>query len=59
MTDVVERTAQGLRFTVLRGTVGAEVDGEAVSLGGPRQRRLLAALLAAAALRRRAIRARA
>jgi len=46
MTDVVERTAQGLRFTVLRGTVGAEVDGEAVSLGGPMQRKLLAALLA-------------
>lgn len=46
MTEVVQRTAQGLRFTVLCGTVGAEVDGESVALGGPMQRKLLAALLA-------------
>ncbi|MCB1017398.1 MAG: protein kinase, partial [Acidimicrobiales bacterium] len=35
-----------LRFTVLRGTIGAATDGEPVALGGPQQRRLLAALLA-------------
>jgi len=35
-----------LRFTVLRGTVGALADGTPVALGGPQQRRLLAALLA-------------
>ncbi len=33
-------------FTVLRGAVGAVEDGEPISLGGPQQRRLLAALLA-------------
>src|SRR5262249_15456281 len=35
-----------LQFTVLRGTVGAAHDGEMIALGGPQQRRLLAALLA-------------
>lgn len=44
-TDAV--TVQGqVHFTVLRGTVGADADGEAIALGGPQQRRLLAALLA-------------
>jgi DNA-binding SARP family transcriptional activator len=39
-------TVQGqVRFTVLRGTVGAAAAGEPVALGGPQQRRLLAALL--------------
>ena len=33
-----------VHFTVLRGTVGADADGEAIALGGPQQRRLLAAL---------------
>jgi len=36
-----------LRFTVLRGGVEVLRDGEAVAIGGPQQRRLLAALLAA------------
>ena len=35
-----------VRFTVLRGTVGAVDHGQAVALGGPQQRRVLAALLA-------------
>src|SRR5262245_634490 len=35
-----------VRFTVLRGTVAAAADGNAIALGGPQQRRLLAALLA-------------
>ena len=38
---------RGVRFTVLRGTAGALVDDDPVALGGPQQRRLLAALLAA------------
>ena len=46
MAETQNMTAQGLRFTVLRGTVGAVLDGEPVALGGPQQRRLLAALLA-------------
>ncbi len=37
---------RGVRFTVLRGGVGALQDGELVALGGPQQRKLLAALLA-------------
>ncbi len=44
-TDGVMAQAE-VCFTVLRGTVGAADHGEAVSLGGPQQRRLLAALLA-------------
>ncbi len=36
-----------LRFTVLRGGIGVIRDGEQVAIGGPQQRRLLAALLAA------------
>jgi len=35
-----------VRFTVLQGTVGALADGHPIALGGPQQRRLLAALLA-------------
>jgi len=36
-----------VRFTVLRGSIGATSDtGEAIALGGPQQRRLLAGLLA-------------
>ncbi|MDP9482025.1 MAG: protein kinase, partial [Chloroflexota bacterium] len=35
-----------VRFTVLQGTVGALTDGQPITLGGPQQRRLLAALLA-------------
>ena len=46
MAETRDMTVQGLRFTVLRGTVGAVLDGEPVALGGPQQRRLLAALLA-------------
>ena len=46
MSETRDVTAVGLRLTVLRGAVRAEVDGEAVALGGPTQRRLLAALLA-------------
>ncbi len=47
MTDTgVMQVQQGVRFTVLRGTVGALHDGEAVALGGQQQRKLLAALLA-------------
>ena len=37
---------KGVQFTVLRGTVGAVLDGEPAGLGGAQQRRLLAALLA-------------
>ena len=44
-TDAVMVQGQ-VHFTVLRGTVGAAADGEAIALGGPQQRRLLAALLA-------------
>ncbi|HMQ24572.1 MAG TPA: BTAD domain-containing putative transcriptional regulator, partial [Acidimicrobiales bacterium] len=40
------KTGARVRFTVLRGTVGALADDEPVALGGPQQRRLLAALLA-------------
>lgn len=46
MTDVRDDTEVELRLTVLGGTVAAIVDGELRSLGGPMQRRLLAALLA-------------
>ena len=42
--DVIQRSE--VRFTVLRGTVGAAHNGQVVALGGPQQRRLLAALLA-------------
>jgi DNA-binding SARP family transcriptional activator len=38
--------AAKIRFTVLRGGVGALLEGRPVALGGSRQRRLLAALLA-------------
>ena len=38
--------ASKIRFTVLQGTVGAWRDGRPIALGGPQQRRLLAALLA-------------
>jgi DNA-binding SARP family transcriptional activator/WD40 repeat protein/tRNA A-37 threonylcarbamoyl transferase component Bud32/type II secretory pathway predicted ATPase ExeA len=41
--DVTVGTA--VCFTVLRGTVGAADQGEPIALGGPQQRRLLAALL--------------
>ncbi len=37
---------RGVRFTVLRGAVGALQDGELLALGGAQQRKLLAALLA-------------
>jgi DNA-binding SARP family transcriptional activator len=44
--ETADVNVQGqVRFTVLRGTVGAVADGEPVTLGGPQQRRLLAALL--------------
>jgi serine/threonine protein kinase/WD40 repeat protein len=46
MVETVVVGADGICFTVLRGTVGAVLDGEPVALGGPQQRRLLAALLA-------------
>ena len=42
--DVIEPAE--VRFTVLRGTVGAAHNGRVIALGGPQQRRLLAALLA-------------
>ena len=42
--DVIEQAE--VRFTVLRGTVGAAHNGRVIALGGPQQRRLLAALLA-------------
>ena len=47
--DVAETTIAAdpaPRFTVLRGTVGVDLDGEPVAIGGPMQRKLLAALLA-------------
>ena len=37
-----------LRFAVLGGTVGASAGGRPLSLGGPQQRRVLAAFLAEA-----------
>jgi DNA-binding SARP family transcriptional activator/WD40 repeat protein/tRNA A-37 threonylcarbamoyl transferase component Bud32/energy-coupling factor transporter ATP-binding protein EcfA2 len=46
VTEVRGETAVELRLTVLGGTVAATIDGELRSLGGPMQRRLLAALLA-------------
>ena len=42
-----ETSTTHVRFTVLRGGVGVVRDGEPVAIGGPQQRRLLAALLAA------------
>src|SRR5262245_24817235 len=45
-TRAVEGEQVALRFTVLEGGVGVASNGEACSLGGPQQRRLLAALLA-------------
>lgn len=47
MVDTREiMVGENLRFSVLRGTVSATSDGEPIALGGPQQRRLLAALLA-------------
>jgi DNA-binding SARP family transcriptional activator/WD40 repeat protein/tRNA A-37 threonylcarbamoyl transferase component Bud32 len=47
MVDTGEvKIRTGVRFTVLRGAVGALQDGDAIALGGPQQRKLLAALLA-------------
>lgn len=37
-----------LRFTVLGGTVGVSAESQPLSLGGPQQRRVLAAFLAEA-----------
>jgi DNA-binding SARP family transcriptional activator/WD40 repeat protein len=50
LADGVESAATStaqVRFTALRGGVGVLRNGEAVAIGGPQQRRLLAALLAA------------
>ena len=44
-TRAVEGARVDLRFTVLGGTVGVVEDGRPVSLGGPQQRRVLAAFL--------------
>jgi serine/threonine protein kinase/WD40 repeat protein len=49
-TDVTGTDVTGtarLHFTVLRGGVAVQRDGDDLALGGPQQRRLLAALLAA------------
>ena len=46
MAETRSVVVDGVQFTVLRGTVGAMLDGEAIALGGAQQRKLLAALLA-------------
>ena len=47
-TRAVEGEKVDLRFTVLGGTVGVSEAGHPVALGGPQQRRVLAAFLAEA-----------